>query len=90
MIKDKASYIKRGIIDPNWVICGDRFVPQGSKSHCIINITAIIHTLLLQLSSFSVLLRHNPKWSVRGLYKCDNITLMRQWVLDLIEFLLFF
>ena len=48
--KNTGSYRKRGIIDPNWMICGDGCLPQGSKSLCIINIMTVIHTLFLQLS----------------------------------------
>lgn len=46
--KSRGSYKKSGNTDPNWKIRGDGCL--GSKSHCIINIMAIIHTLFLQLS----------------------------------------
>lgn len=41
----KLSYRKKRIIDPNWMICDDGYLPQGPKSHCIVNIVTIIHTL---------------------------------------------
>ncbi len=45
-----GSCRKRGIIDPNWMICSEGCLPHGSESHRIINIMTIIHTFFLQSS----------------------------------------
>lgn len=58
------------------MICADSYLPQRSKSCCIINTVTITHALFLQLSPQSVLLSCNTSDDVRVFHKYHSVSWM--------------